>query len=154
MASTDAVSAKSCDATFERLLNQGLSPEELFKHVSTQHVEIVLTAHPTQVNRRTLQYKFTRIATFLERYDRTDVSSYDKEQILEDLAREILSLWQTDELRRRKPTPLDEARGGLHIIEQSLWVRACVARHRVSCSGWVARGGRRLRAGCREMHRP
>ncbi len=28
--------------------------------VCTQHVEIVLTAHPTQVNRRTLQHKFTR----------------------------------------------------------------------------------------------
>lgn len=35
--------------------------------------------------------------------------------------REITALWQTDELRRRKPTPVDEARGGLHIVEQSLW---------------------------------
>lgn len=35
--------------------------------------------------------------------------------------REITALWQTDELRRHKPTPLDEARGGLHIVEQSLW---------------------------------
>lgn len=50
-------------------------------------MEIVLTAHPTQVNRRTLQYKFTRIATFLERYERSDQSSYDKEQVLEELAR-------------------------------------------------------------------
>ena len=33
--------------------------------VTTQHVEIVLTAHPTQVNRRTLQHKHTRIATLL-----------------------------------------------------------------------------------------
>jgi phosphoenolpyruvate carboxylase len=28
--------------------------------VCKQHIEIVLTAHPTQVNRRTLQYKFTK----------------------------------------------------------------------------------------------
>lgn len=33
----------------------------------------------------------------------------------------MTSLWSTDELRRTKPTVLDEARGGLHIIEQSLW---------------------------------
>ena len=41
--------------------------------------------------------------------------------MIEDLIREITALWQTDELRRRKPTPVDEARGGLHIVEQSLW---------------------------------
>ena len=35
-----------------------------------QRVEIVLTAHPTQVNRRTLQYKHTRIATLLAQNDR------------------------------------------------------------------------------------
>ena len=35
-----------------------------------QHVEIVLTAHPTQVNRRTLQYKHMRIAALLAQNDR------------------------------------------------------------------------------------
>ena len=40
---------------------------------------------------------------------------------MQDLVREITSLWQTDELRRRKPTPMDEARGGFNIVEQSLW---------------------------------
>ena len=104
-------------------------------------MEIVLTAHPTQVNRRTLQYKFTRIATFLERYERSETSTYEKEQVLDELARFIRFLYSKPafplpsvlcfacgfpaalNLRRRKPTPLDEARGGLHIIEQSLWVR-------------------------------
>ncbi|KAJ6805154.1 phosphoenolpyruvate carboxylase 4 [Iris pallida] len=41
--------------------------------------------------------------------------------LIEDLVREITSLWQTDELRRHKPTPVDEARAGLHIVEQTLW---------------------------------
>lgn len=47
--------------------------------------------------------------------------SHLQARIIEDLRREVTALWQTDELRRRKPTPLDEARGGLHIVEQSLW---------------------------------
>ncbi len=37
---------------------------------AVQHVEIVLTAHPTQVNRRTLQYKHMRIAALLAQNDR------------------------------------------------------------------------------------
>jgi phosphoenolpyruvate carboxylase len=35
-----------------------------------QSVEIVLTAHPTQVNRRTLQYKHSKIAALLQQHDR------------------------------------------------------------------------------------
>ena len=41
-----------------------------FIHSAVQHVEIVLTAHPTQVNRRTLQYKHMRIAALLAQNDR------------------------------------------------------------------------------------
>ncbi|KAJ1386683.1 Pyruvate/Phosphoenolpyruvate kinase-like domain superfamily [Sesbania bispinosa] len=41
--------------------------------------------------------------------------------LIEDLVREITAIWQTDELRRQKPTPVDEARAGLNIVEQSLW---------------------------------
>jgi hypothetical protein len=46
--------------------------------------------------------------------------------------REIVSLWHTDELRRTKPSSLDEARGGLHIVEQSLWKAVPAYLRRVS----------------------
>ncbi|CAM6092718.1 unnamed protein product [Calypogeia fissa] len=113
--------SKSCDDVFHRLIQSGISQEDLYKAVCEQDVGIVLTAHPTQINRRTIQYKFLRIAHLLERNDRTDLTHEDRDLLIEDLVREITSLWQTDELRRRKPTPVDEARGGLHIVEQSLW---------------------------------
>lgn len=70
----------------------------------------MLTAHPTQVNRRTLQYKHTRIAALLAQNDRSELSAEEKERVLEELMREITALWQTDELRRIKPTPIDGAR--------------------------------------------
>jgi phosphoenolpyruvate carboxylase len=113
--------SKSCDDTFSQLVQAGVSPDELYDSVCKQEVEIVLTAHPTQINRRTLQYKHVRIAHLLEYNDRPDLGHEDRDMLIEDLVREITSIWQTDELRRHKPTPVDEARAGLHIVEQSLW---------------------------------
>ncbi|KAL9364761.1 hypothetical protein Peur_042634 [Populus x canadensis] len=113
--------SKSCDEVFNQLLQGGTSADELYDSVCKQEVEIVLTAHPTQINRRTLQYKHVRIAHLLDYNDRPDLTQEDREMLIEDLVREITSIWQTDELRRHKPTPADEARSGLHIVEQSLW---------------------------------
>ncbi|KAL8549358.1 hypothetical protein ACS0TY_008264 [Phlomoides rotata] len=113
--------SKSCDDTLNQLVQGGVSPAELYDNVCKQEVEIVLTAHPTQINRRTLQYKHIRIAHLLEYNDRPDLGHEDREMLIEDLVRELASIWQTDELRRHKPTPVDEARAGLNIVEQSLW---------------------------------
>ncbi|KAL6542324.1 Phosphoenolpyruvate carboxylase 4 [Orobanche minor] len=113
--------SKSCDDTLNQLVQSGICPNELYDTVCKQEVEIVLTAHPTQINRRTLQYKHIRIAHLLEYNDRPDLGDEDREMLIEDLVRELASIWQTDELRRHKPTPVDEARAGLNIVEQSLW---------------------------------
>ncbi|XP_024630663.1 phosphoenolpyruvate carboxylase 4 [Medicago truncatula] len=113
--------AKSCDDVFRQLLQDGISQDDLYNTVCKQAVEIVLTAHPTQINRRTLQYKHIKIAHLLDYNDRPDLGPEDREMVIEDLVREITSIWQTDELRRQKPTPVDEARAGLNIVEQSLW---------------------------------
>jgi hypothetical protein len=126
----DGIQTRSCDEVFTSLLASGtVTPARLFESVSAQRTEIVLTAHPTQVNRRTLQYKHARIAALLQANDAaaaggvSGASSVEevREEIISDLVREVTALWQTDELRRRKPTPVDEACGGLHIVEQSLW---------------------------------
>ncbi|KAK9277264.1 hypothetical protein L1049_006803 [Liquidambar formosana] len=113
--------SKSCDDIFNQLVQGGVPPDELYNTVCKQEVEIVLTAHPTQINRRTLQYKHIRIAHLLDYNDRPDLGNEDREMLIEDLVREITSIWQTDELRRHRPTPVDEARAGLNIVEQSLW---------------------------------
>ena len=55
------------------------------------------------------RYKHTRLAHLLQQNDRPDLTSDEKRIVIEDLVREITALWQTDELRRRKPTSLDGA---------------------------------------------
>lgn len=69
---------KSCDDIFDKLIQGGVPPEKLYDTVCKQGVEIVLTAHPTQLNRRTLQYKHLRIAHLLEFNERPDLSHEDR----------------------------------------------------------------------------
>ena len=64
-----------------------LFPLPLPPAVTTQHVEIVLTAHPTQVNRRTLQHKHSRIAALLAQNDRRDLTQEERDETIEQLIR-------------------------------------------------------------------
>jgi phosphoenolpyruvate carboxylase len=105
----------------QRALDQGTSPAELHAAVCELHVELVLTAHPTQTMRRTLLQKHRRIAAALARRDRPDLLPEERDDNRDALRREILALWESDELRRKKLTPLDEARAGLVLFDQILW---------------------------------
>ncbi len=111
----------SCEETFRGLIADGVSPEELHRSVSGLQVELVLTAHPTEVMRRTLKQKYDRIAECLALRDRGDLTVFESEELLAALRREIHAIWETDELRRERPTPVDEARWGFVVVEQTLW---------------------------------
>ena len=124
MSTTCALSPKadSCSGTVHRLLGEkGESKDEVYRALCQQSVEIVLTAHPTEVNRRTMLQKHQRVIDVLEAFDRTDLTSYEIRDLDRKLHIEISSIWETDELRRSKPTPVEEARGGLNIVQDVLW---------------------------------
>lgn len=112
----------SCSGSIEHLINElGTSPDEVLEALITQKVEIVLTAHPTEVNRRTMLQKLRRISTILEQRDRLGHSIYELKQYDSQLLAEISSIWGSDFLRRTKPSPVSEARSGLAIVETVLW---------------------------------
>ena len=103
-----------------RLRAAGVSADALHAAVRGLGIEMVLTAHPTQVVRRSLLQKHRRIADLLARRD-LGTTPVEAERLRAELARELLAHWATDEVQRTKPTPEDEARGGLVTVEQSLW---------------------------------
>ena len=49
-----APSAAPAQETFARLIAAGVAPDRLYEAVCTLRIELVLTAHPTEVARRTL----------------------------------------------------------------------------------------------------
>jgi len=102
-------------------MNDGVSADQLHDATAALRIELVLTAHPTTITRRTLIQKHLRIAGALARQDRDDLTVPERGEIAELLRREIMAAWETDEIRPRRPTPVDEAIAGLLIFEQTLW---------------------------------
>ncbi|MCQ9469691.1 phosphoenolpyruvate carboxylase [Pseudomonas alliivorans] len=105
----------------ERLKTEGHAPDALARHLGKLEIELVLTAHPTEVARRTLIQKYDAIAAQLAALDHRDLNSLEREQITSRLQRLIAEAWHTEEIRRIRPTPVDEAKWGFAVIEHSLW---------------------------------
>ena len=82
-------------------------------------VELVLTAHPTEVLRRTMIQKYDAIAYALGCRDAARGAARDA--IDDELTRLITEAWFTDEIRHERPAPQDEAKWGFAVIETSLW---------------------------------
>jgi phosphoenolpyruvate carboxylase len=111
----------SCDETLGRLRRAGISADDLHAAVVGLQIELVFTAHPTEVTRRTLMQKHRRVAELLAARDRPDLTAPEGCEILEALRIEIAAAWETSEVRRERPSPIDEARSGLVVFEQTLW---------------------------------
>ncbi len=101
--------------------NKKISNNRIYNIAKSLNIGIVLTAHPTEVKRRTLIQKYHTLTEILEQ--RILLSNFpSKLKILDKkLYDEITIIWNTDEIKRSRPTPAEEARWGLAIIEDSLW---------------------------------
>lgn len=97
----------SCAGSIQRLLKQGVSPKEVIEALKTQKVEVVLTAHPTEVNRRTMLRKYSEVQELLETLDGTDLTKFERQKLNNEVAAVVASIWDSDDLRRHKPTPID-----------------------------------------------
>lgn len=87
-------------------------------------VELVLTAHPTEATRRTVLRLHRRVAALLRELDDPELAPSGAARIRRQLAEEVTILWQTDEVRSRRPRVVDEIRHGLWFFEESLWETA------------------------------
>ncbi|MBF5054224.1 phosphoenolpyruvate carboxylase [Alcanivorax venustensis ISO4] len=103
------------------LKQKGIEPQRIRETLTPLSVELVLTAHPTEVTRRTLIRKYDQMADLLAELDRPDINAEEHYGLRQRLRELILSAWATDEIRRERPTPVDEAKWGFAVIEQSLW---------------------------------
>jgi len=95
----------------------GIGPADLRKFFATALVGPVLTAHPTEVRRKSTIDREMEIAALLDRRERVQLTPEELAASDEELRREVLTLWQTNLLRRTKLTVLDEVANGLSFYD-------------------------------------
>ncbi|MCH7668926.1 MAG: phosphoenolpyruvate carboxylase [Acidobacteria bacterium] len=78
----------------------------------------VFTAHPTEAARRSILSKTTAIAVLLNKRSDARLSATDKARLVRRIAEHIDLIWQTNELRDERPTPVDEARSAIYYFDQ------------------------------------
>ncbi|AXR07788.1 phosphoenolpyruvate carboxylase [Salinimonas sediminis] len=118
-------SAMNVDASIDTLFNHldkaELTADNVAKAVSKLNIDLVLTAHPTEVTRRTLIHKHKELADCLQSVHQETLSDAERSRIETRIADLISQAWHTEEIRSERPTPVDEARWGFSVIENSLW---------------------------------
>ena len=103
------------------LKKQGFSNQQIADNLRELKLEVVLTAHPTEVTRRTLIQKYEEVFKCLREMENDNLSSRDKKHLEERIRQLISQAWYTLEFRSQRPTPVDEAKGGFATLEHSLW---------------------------------
>jgi len=95
----------------------GISAADLRKFFATALISPVLTAHPTEVRRKSTIDREMEIAALLDRRERVQLTPEELAASDEQLRRAVLTLWQTNILRRTKLTVLDEVANGLSFYD-------------------------------------
>ena len=111
----------SIDKAVANVNEFGLSNEQVKEVLDTLSIELIITAHPTEATKRTVLEIQKRISEILQKINNPLTNKKELELLEESLFNEVTALWQTDELRHRKPQVLDEVRNGLYYFDETLF---------------------------------
>ncbi|NNN45703.1 MULTISPECIES: phosphoenolpyruvate carboxylase [unclassified Vibrio] len=106
---------------FTKLATHNISQSESAQAIRDLNIELVLTAHPTEITRRTMINNLVKINECLSELELTDLSTKERHKTERRLEQLIAQGWHSDVIRKQRPTPLDEAKWGFAVVENSLW---------------------------------
>ncbi|GEL08581.1 phosphoenolpyruvate carboxylase [Salisediminibacterium halotolerans] len=115
------VQPSSIEASVKSVKEAGYSKDILQKVLDDSSIELIITAHPTEATKRTILEIQKRISSILQQQDNMYLTEKEWNDLDESLVNEVTALWQTDELRHRKPTVIDEVKNGLYYFDQTLF---------------------------------
>ncbi len=109
------------NSLFSKLSQNKISKLDTAQAVRDLNIELVLTAHPTEITRRTMIHKLVKINKCLSKLELSDLSPKERQKTERRLEQLIAQSWHSDTIRKQRPTPLDEAKWGFAVVENSLW---------------------------------
>ncbi len=109
--------------TIGEFKEQGMDAQQVQTLLNKLHYIPVFTAHPTESKRRSVMDNLRRIFLDIGALNEADTynNEYVKESIYQQIESQVQVLWQTDEVRRQKPTVEDEIRNGIYYFRKSLF---------------------------------
>ena len=115
-----AAPAGTLDHAISSIADAGVDPDVVHAAVADSEVIAVLTAHPTEIRRKTIQSIQTAVAALMQHRDRVAMNHVEEAQWRDELWREIVTLWQTAMLRLTKLRLRDEVNDAMRYFELSL----------------------------------
>ncbi|MBT4213775.1 MAG: phosphoenolpyruvate carboxylase [Porticoccaceae bacterium] len=106
---------------FNELQANNISTETINESVKALTIDLVLTAHPTEITRRSLIHKYDAIDACLGQLELQGQTQREKEQVYRRLRELITQIWFSHDFRVARPSPVDEAKWGFAVVENSLW---------------------------------
>jgi phosphoenolpyruvate carboxylase len=111
----------SIEAAVETLADQGADREQVRQVLSDVLIGPTFTAHPTEARRKTVKSKLRHVSDTLETLDERRLTEEEAPDVWRELEAEVVSLWQTKQIRDRQPEPTDEARNIQWYLENTLF---------------------------------
>ena len=102
-------------ATFDTL-----NPESVARTLQALEITLVVTAHPTEVQRRTTIEKIGAVAALLRALEERVLTPEERSDVEHELRAQILLLWESNELYVTPPTVHDEVRNVLAWFRETL----------------------------------
>ena len=112
---------ESIAETVESLHAAGVPLEDVLAYLGRLDIQPTFTAHPTEARQPTVLEKQERIAALLVRLRRRQPTPEEEARLLDQIYNEILLLQATDEVRTERPQVRDEVEQGLHYLTGSVW---------------------------------
>ena len=119
--SQDGTLDDSVEQAVENLANHGADPETVEAVLDDVLIQPTFTAHPTEARRKTVKAKLRSVAGDLQTLDEVRLTDDEQRHVERDLAAEVTSLWQTPQVRDRRPEVTDEALNVQWYIENVLF---------------------------------
>jgi phosphoenolpyruvate carboxylase len=121
------------------LTKLGLNEAQLLEVLSAVRMEPVLTAHPTEAKRETVQERHREIYDLMNKHENPSYTPREQTRLKAQLENQLEALWRTGEIHVNRPSIEQELQNALHYLRE-VFPEAVTRTETHLREAWVAAG--------------